>query len=130
MLYNGGHPGNLFRAAFMESGFPYPIGPIEQGQPYYDFIVQQVGCSTAADTLECLRTAQYDELMAAFNALPSLTSYQVCNLTQFTPAIIDPFQSIVVVFAPRTDGVFLIDNPQQLVERQQVARIPFVTGLH
>lgn len=78
MLYNGGNTGDLFRGAFMESGFPTPIGPIEQGQPIYDSVVEQVGCSSANDTLDCLRTVPYEELLAAFNTFPSLFSYQVC----------------------------------------------------
>jgi hypothetical protein len=81
MLYNGGNTGDLFRAAFMESGFPLPVGPIEGGQPYYDYTVEKVGCSTANDTLECLRTVPYDALEAAFNSLPALFSYQVCTIS-------------------------------------------------
>jgi hypothetical protein len=78
MLYNGGNTGDLFRAAFMQSGSPHPAGSMEQGQKYYDFTVRQVGCSTAADTLECLRTVPYDKLKATFDALPGFFSYQVC----------------------------------------------------
>ena len=78
MLSNGGNTGGLFRGAFMESGFPYPIGPIELGQPIYDSVVEQVGCSSANDTLNCLRTVPYEELLAAFDTFPSLFSYQVC----------------------------------------------------
>ncbi len=78
MLHNGGNTEGLFRGAFMESGFPYPIGPIEQGQPIYDSVVQRVGCSSANDTLDCLRTVPYEELVASFNTFPSIFSYQVC----------------------------------------------------
>jgi carboxylesterase type B len=78
MLHNGGNTGGLFRGAFMQSGFPLPVGSIEQGQRYYDFTVQFVGCSTANDTLECLRSAPFDQLQAAFDSIPSLFSYQVC----------------------------------------------------
>ena len=77
MLHNGGNTGDLFRGAFMQSGFPLPVGSIEQGQRYYDLTVQFVGCSTAKDTLEWLRSAPFDQLQAAFNSIPSLFSYQV-----------------------------------------------------
>lgn len=40
------------------------------------------------------------------------------------------FKSLSLVFSPHTDGVFLLDNPQQMVLNGQVAKIPFVTGLH
>jgi hypothetical protein len=82
MLHNGGNTGDLFRGAFMQSGFPLPVGSIEQGQRYYDFTVQFVGCSTANDTLECLRSAPFDQLQAAFDSIPSLFSYQVYAISQ------------------------------------------------
>ncbi|KAK2464104.1 hypothetical protein APHAL10511_003852 [Amanita phalloides] len=112
MLYDGGNTGGLFRAGFMQSGSPIPVGPIEHGQKYYDFVVQKVGCSTAADTLDCLRTVHYDALKAAFDATPGYTSYR----------------STVLTYLSRVDGVFLTDDPQRLVSQGKVANIPFVTG--
>ncbi|KAJ7713004.1 Alpha/Beta hydrolase protein [Mycena metata] len=112
MLANGGNTESLFHAAFMESGSPIPVGPIENGQRYYDAIVQQVGCSSAADTLACLRTVPYATLKAAQDASPFIFSYQ----------------SLVLAWLPRADGTFLSDNPQRLVQQGQVAKIPFVTG--
>ena len=82
MLHNGGNTGDLFRGAFMQSGFPLSVGSIEQGQQYYDFTVQFVGCSTANDTLECLRSASFDQLQAAFDSIPTFLSYQVCAIPQ------------------------------------------------
>jgi hypothetical protein len=37
-------------------------------------------------------------------------------------------QSLALVWLPRVDGDFLVDDPQKLVEQGKVARIPFVTG--
>jgi acetylcholinesterase len=37
-------------------------------------------------------------------------------------------QAISLAWAPREDGVFLTDNPQQLVAQGSVAPVPFVTG--
>ena len=37
-------------------------------------------------------------------------------------------QSLVLVWFPRVDGDFLVDDPQKLVQQGKVARIPFVTG--
>jgi carboxylesterase type B len=68
MVANDGDNEGLFRAAFMESGSPIPVGPVENGQKYYDAIVEQTGCSTASDTLECLRTVPYATLKAAQDA--------------------------------------------------------------
>ncbi|KAJ8521685.1 hypothetical protein ONZ45_g1652 [Pleurotus djamor] len=36
--------------------------------------------------------------------------------------------SLVLAWLPRTDGVFLTDNPQKLVQQGKVANVPFVTG--
>ncbi|KAF8260204.1 carotenoid ester lipase precursor [Lactarius quietus] len=112
MLVNGGDTEGLFRAAFMESGFPPPIGDITQGQEYYDDIVELTGCSGSSETLACLRKVPYENLKAAMNSTPSINSYQ----------------SLALAWFPRVDGVFLVDDPQKLVQQGKVARIPFVTG--
>ncbi|KAF7327211.1 Carboxylic ester hydrolase [Mycena kentingensis (nom. inval.)] len=112
MIANGGNHEGLFRAGFMESGSPIPTGPLENGQKYYDAIVNQVGCSSASDTLACLRTVPYSKLKAAVDASPGIFSYQ----------------SLVLAWLPREDGVFLTDNPQRLVQQGKVANVPFVTG--
>ncbi|KAN0124162.1 carotenoid ester lipase precursor, partial [Lactarius tabidus] len=82
------------------------------GQPYYDFLVESTGCSGSSDTLECLREVPYDELKAAMDSTPSSSSYQ----------------SVALAWLPRVDGVFLVDDPQKLLQRGEVARIPFVSG--
>ncbi|KAJ7166299.1 carotenoid ester lipase precursor [Mycena crocata] len=112
MLANNGNNEGLFRAGFMESGSPIPVGPLENGQKYYDAIVQQTGCSGSADTLACLRTVPYAKLKAAQDASPFIFAYQ----------------SLVLAWLPREDGVFLTDNPQRLVQQGKVANVPFVTG--
>ncbi|KAF4617357.1 hypothetical protein D9613_005829 [Agrocybe pediades] len=112
MLTNGGNTEGLSRAAFMESGAPLPVGDITHGQEYYDFIVARTGCSKAADTLECLRKVPYASLKDAINRTPSLFSFKALNLA----------------WMPRTDGVFLTENPQILLQKNIVANIPYATG--
>ncbi|KAJ6554989.1 carotenoid ester lipase precursor [Mycena vulgaris] len=112
MLANDGDNEGLFRAGFMESGSPIPVGPLENGQKYYDAIVQQTGCSGSADTLACLRTVPFAQLKAAQDASPFLFSYQ----------------SLMIAWLPREDGVFLTDNPQRLVQQGKVSPVPFITG--
>jgi acetylcholinesterase len=112
MITNGGNTEGLFRAAFMQSGSPQQTSDITAGQPYYDFLVESTGCSGSSDTLECLRDAPYDILKAAVNNTPSIFSYQ----------------SVALAWPPRVDGVFLVDDPQKLLKRGEVARIPFVSG--
>ncbi|XP_006455190.1 hypothetical protein AGABI2DRAFT_145418 [Agaricus bisporus var. bisporus H97] len=112
MLANGGDTEGLFRAAVMQSGAPIPVGDIEQGQTYYNAIVDSTGCSRANDTLRCLRTVPYDRLKAAMDATPNMSSFETLHLA----------------WPPRADGVFLSDHPQRLVQKGWIARVPFITG--
>ncbi|OBZ71164.1 Lipase 4 [Grifola frondosa] len=92
MISNGGNTEGLFRD--------------------YDALVAETGCSSAADTLQCLRQVPLDQLMEAVNKSPGIFS----------------FQSLKLTWLPRVDGIFLSDTPQQLVLQGSVADIPFVTG--
>ncbi|KAH9030327.1 carotenoid ester lipase precursor [Lactarius pseudohatsudake] len=117
MLASGGNTEGLFRAAFMQSGSPTPIGDITHGQKYYDDLVERTGCSGSSDTLACLRAAPYEKLKATIDS-SKFRSGQLTNP-----------ESLTIAWQPRADGVFLADNPQKLVQRGKVARIPFVTGV-
>ena len=66
----------LFRGAFMESGSPLSVGPLTEGQVYYDGIVAHSNCSGASDTLDCLRKLPYDTFKAAIDTTPSIFSFQ------------------------------------------------------
>ncbi|KIJ09787.1 hypothetical protein PAXINDRAFT_102175 [Paxillus involutus ATCC 200175] len=112
MVTNDGNPDGLFRAAFMQSGSPFPVGDILKGQKYYDALVSETRCSSASDTLQCLREVPYETLLDAVNKSPNLFSYQ----------------STVLAWQPRVDGIFLTDEPQKLIEQGSVADVPFVTG--
>ncbi|KAI9457440.1 carotenoid ester lipase precursor [Lactarius psammicola] len=112
MLANGGNTEGLFHAAFMQSGSPLPVGDITNGQKYYDDLVKRTDCSGSSDTLACLRAAPYEKLKAAMDSSPSIFSYQ----------------SLALAWLPRADGVFLVDDPQKLIQQGKVARIPFVAG--
>ncbi|KAG9308830.1 hypothetical protein JVU11DRAFT_11460 [Chiua virens] len=65
MVTNGGNAEGLFRAAILNSGATLPLGDISQGQPYYDALVAETGCSGATDTLQCLREVPYETLSDA-----------------------------------------------------------------
>jgi carboxylesterase type B len=77
MVTNGGNTEGLFRAAFMESGAPIPVGDITHGQIYYDNLVSETGCSSSSDTLSCLRTVPYAKLKAAMDHTPGVLGYEV-----------------------------------------------------
>ncbi|KAF9018555.1 alpha/beta-hydrolase [Hymenopellis radicata] len=112
MLVNDGDTEGLFRGVFVHSGSPLPTGDLEHGQQYYDAIVNETGCAGSVDTLACLRTVPYDILQAAVNRSPFIFGYQ----------------SFPLAFMPRTDGVFLSDNAQRLIEQGKVAPVPIVSG--
>ncbi|KIJ19264.1 hypothetical protein PAXINDRAFT_8620 [Paxillus involutus ATCC 200175] len=112
MVANDGNSDGLFRAAFMQSGSPLPVGDVSEGQKYYDALVSETGCSNASDTLQCLREVPYEALLDAVNQSPNIFSYQ----------------SLALAWQPRADGVFLTDDPQKLVQQGLVADVPFVTG--
>ncbi|KAF9233244.1 Alpha/Beta hydrolase protein, partial [Melanogaster broomeanus] len=54
----------------------------------------------------------YETLLQAVNLSPNIVSYQ----------------SLVLVWVPRVDGIFLTDDPQYLVQQGSVADVPFITG--
>ncbi|KAI0823990.1 carotenoid ester lipase precursor [Trametes gibbosa] len=112
MVTNGGDSQGLFRGAFMQSGSPIPVGDILHGQGDYDALVARTGCTGAADTLQCLRQVPYAKLKTAVDASPGI----------FSP------QSLRLAWLPRVDGKFLVDAPQNLVQKGSVAGVPFVTG--
>ncbi|KAI0041134.1 carotenoid ester lipase precursor [Auriscalpium vulgare] len=102
LVTNGGNTEGLFRGAFMQSGSPTPVGPLAKAQPFYDALVANGLCD--CDGYPALRTA--------INASPNMFS----------------FQSLDLAWQPRVDGVFLKDDPQQLVLQNNVANVPFVSG--
>ncbi len=77
MVANNGNHEGLFRGAFMQSGSPIPVGDISHGQTYYDAIAAETGCSSAADTLACLRSVPYATLKTAVDRTPFIFDYQV-----------------------------------------------------
>ncbi|KAF5319917.1 hypothetical protein D9611_011051 [Ephemerocybe angulata] len=107
-----GNSEGLFRGAFMQSGAAIPVGPVENGQGYYDSIVKITGCSNAQDTLDCLRGVPYDKIKAAIDTTPSIFAYQ----------------SLRLAWLPRADGIFLTENPMDLVQKGKVANIPYIMG--
>ncbi|KAA1472211.1 carotenoid ester lipase precursor [Dentipellis sp. KUC8613] len=112
MLANDGDPQGLFRGAIMQSGGPIPVAGMENGQVYYDNLVQDLGCGCAADTLECLRQVPFTSFKVAMNKAPNFFSYQ----------------GLVLAYLPRVDGDFIKEPPLQLVRKGKVARVPMITG--
>ncbi|KAI0351843.1 carotenoid ester lipase precursor [Trametes cingulata] len=112
MLTNGGNTDGLFRAGWMESGSALPSGSFSKLQPTFDFIASETGCASARDVLACLREVPAAAITAAMDKTPTFLGFAALN----TP------------FMPHADGVFLRDNPQELVLEGSMADIPFVIG--
>ncbi|KAI0298094.1 carotenoid ester lipase precursor [Multifurca ochricompacta] len=112
MLTNKGNQEGLFRGAIMQSGGPIPVGDIENGQQYYDFMVERTGCRNHNDTLECLRKVPYSTFKHAMDESPNFFAYQ----------------GLVLAWLPRVDGVFLTEPPQHAVLRGHVSNVPMITG--
>ena len=116
-LYNGdntykGKP--LFRGAIMDSGSVVPADPVDcpKGQAVYDQVVRSAGCSSASDTLACLRSLPYTQYLNAANSLPAIISYN----------------SLALSYLPRPDGKALAASPEVLVQQGKYASVPFIIG--
>ncbi|KAI1125729.1 sterol esterase [Nemania abortiva] len=116
-LYGGNntYKGNkLFRASIMNSGSVVPADKVDcdRCQDVYDQVVKEAGCSGSADTLECLRAADYSTFLNAANSVPGLLSYT----------------SVALSYVPRPDGVVLPDSPDVLAQTGQYAAVPMIIG--
>ncbi|KAK9780235.1 hypothetical protein SCAR479_02872 [Seiridium cardinale] len=75
----GGRDDGLFRAAISQSGAPSTYDryqTTEDWQPYYDAVVDAAGCSSASDTLACLRmvdTTVLTNIFANDSVIPTHT---------------------------------------------------------
>ena len=117
ILYDGDNTYNgqpLFRGAMMNSGSAIPADPVDcpRAQLVYDTVVAAAGCSSASDTLECLREADYETLLNATNSVPALLSYT----------------SVALSYLPRPDGTIFTDSPEVLAQEGKFARVPFILG--
>lgn len=117
LLYEGDNSYNekpLFHGAIMNSGSLVPADPVSsaKAQDVYDTVVKSAGCSSAQNTLECLRGVDYDTFLRASNSVPGIASY---HATAF-------------FYLPRPDGNTLTDSGEVLVRQGKYAKVPFIVG--
>ena len=95
--------------AMQQSGSAFPWHHIDSALPQagYDFIVAQTNCSTAADTLSCIRQAPYEALLNAMYQTPSPRTYQTLNVT----------------WAPLVDGDILKHTMHEALRIGKYARV-------
>ncbi|KAK4447432.1 Alpha/Beta hydrolase protein [Podospora aff. communis PSN243] len=116
-LYDGNNKYNgkpLFRGAIMNSGSVVPADPVDcpKGQVIYDTVVKAAGCSSAADSLQCLRELPFERYLRAANSVPAILSYN----------------SVALSYLPRPDGKVLTDSPDRLVPTKKYAAVPMIIG--
>ncbi|GAA5984602.1 hypothetical protein JCM10908_003417 [Rhodotorula pacifica] len=94
---------SLFQAGILESGTSFSTAylPISVYQARYDAVVNQTGCSSAANTLACLRALP----LAAFNASASAFKWN-----------------------PVVDGDLISDYPSKVVAAGNYAKVPLLIG--
>jgi hypothetical protein len=102
MLVNKGNQGGLFRGAVMQSGGPIPVGNIENGQQYYDWMVDKTACSGSLDTLECLRNVSYGRFKYAMDTSPNFFAPQVKpDVSSTVPSFIEFAGTCTCLATPR-----------------------------
>lgn len=102
----GGRNDGLFRGVISESGPVLQLGylPLPAGQAIYNNITRDTGCSSAANTLECLRQVPFAQFNAAVNVTP-------------------PYS-----FAPAVDGDFVEVEASIQLRKGQFTKTPMLIG--
>ncbi|KAE8366167.1 Alpha/Beta hydrolase protein [Aspergillus caelatus] len=77
LIAYGGRDDGLFRGAIMESGGSITASPMNDTgyQAMYDEVVAKVGCSSATNTLQCLRGVPFEKLNSVFNGTDGNPAY-------------------------------------------------------
>ena len=103
---------DLIKGAWMFSGGPMKLSPASRVQVVYDDFVRGLGCEGEADTLACLKAADYDAIYREVQRTPNFLGYT----------------STEVPWYPRPDGYFLRDSPHRTWKAGDIAQIPMVIG--
>ncbi|TFK78301.1 alpha/beta-hydrolase, partial [Polyporus arcularius HHB13444] len=115
LFANNGNAEGLFRAGIMSSGSSNPTGDITDLQHTYNFVIQQVGCANATDSLACLRTVSTESLRAA--------------ASKAGPQAVRGYKGLASSpWVPHADGVFVEQPPQELAAHGKAADVPFIIG--
>ncbi|KAI5862661.1 alpha/beta-hydrolase [Durotheca rogersii] len=109
LISYGGKTDGLFHRSIQQSGSATTAwcNGSDWYQPIYNNIVNQVNCNLAPDTLECLRTVDYETLYPFLNS----------------SAVPGPG------FYPTVDGDVLPNYPSELLRAGRFARVPHIYGI-
>ncbi|KAJ1714947.1 hypothetical protein NYO67_2912 [Aspergillus flavus] len=118
LIAYGGRDDGLFRAAISESGSPstyIPYQTPEKWQPYYDAVVDAANCSSASDTLQCLRSIPTEILVSIFNNSTIIPAHTLSGVEgpQFVQVI---------------DGDFIQESATLQLEQGKFVKVPYLIG--
>jgi triacylglycerol lipase len=110
MVAYGGRDDALFRGAIMECRGPINSKPVltaADWDVYYNNITAAVNCSSAADTLACLRTVPIDTLITVLNS----------SVTASVPS-----------WGAQVDGDWLRNGSVSMLVTGQIVKVPILHG--
>lgn len=113
MTAYGGRDDKLFHAAAAESQSFGAENTVAEAQYQYDALIKRVGCSTAADTLGCLRATPIETIE---NNNPDIP----------TPG--GPGYSPKFMWSPVIDGTFITDYTYNLFAQGNFIKVPSIFG--
>ncbi|KAJ6480412.1 sterol esterase [Mycena sanguinolenta] len=113
-LSNKQNSNELFRGLIAQSGPAFHVPSLADGQSDYDDLGAANNCSTAADTLECLRSVSFGSFMATVNSTKNFFSYSSLNLS----------------WIPRIDFDVVERDPFVSISQGLYAKIPFMSGVN
>lgn len=100
----------------MNSGTTVPANDVTtpKAQNIYDSVVENAGCSGAADTLACLRQVDYQTFLNAVTSVPGIFSYRSLDLS----------------YLPRPDpnDSFFAQSPEAATQAGSFAKVPIIVG--
>ncbi|RMZ75851.1 hypothetical protein DV737_g5094, partial [Chaetothyriales sp. CBS 132003] len=100
----------------MDSGSVIPAEPVTgiSAQNIYNTVVESAGCSSADDTLACLRSKDYTTFLNAVTSVPGIASYRSLDLS----------------YLPRPDpsSSFFPQSPELSVLSGAFAKVPIIIG--
>lgn len=100
----------------MNSGSLTPADPVTapQAQAIYNKVVADAGCSSASDTLACLRSKDYTTFLNAATSVPAISGYRSVDLS----------------YLPRPDpgNSFFPQSPEVALKAGKFAKVPVIIG--
>ena len=101
----------------MDSGSIIPALDVasEPATNVFNTVVQNAGCASIDDVLDCLRALDYSDYLRAANSVPSIIGYRSLDLS----------------YLPRPDpkdGGFYSENPVDAITGGSFAKVPIIIG--